>query len=67
MAGLLTYPGSIAPSQSAKDQWQVAKNLLLNDDSYRQKAGITAAGTVEESHLIPFFALHSRVAEQPFR
>jgi hypothetical protein len=32
MAGLLTYPDFIAPSQSMRDQWQVAKNLLLNDD-----------------------------------
>jgi len=29
MAGLLTYPGLIAPSQSNGDQWHIAKKLVL--------------------------------------
>jgi len=50
LAGLLTCPGLMKPSHSpAGGQWQVIiKPLSL------ERQGITAAGTVADSHRIPF-------------
>jgi len=50
MAGLLTYPGFLKPSHSDKpEQWQV-----FQKPSSLERSGITAAGTVADSHRIPF-------------
>ena len=57
MAGLLTYPGYFrAFPADYLHQWQVAEYLLLRHRLFfsRRQAGITAAGTVEDSHLVPF-------------
>jgi hypothetical protein len=50
MAGLLTYPGLMKPSHPFQaEQWQVIKK-----PSSIERSGITAAGTVADSHRIPF-------------
>jgi len=53
-AGLLTYPGYIAPSQP-ESQWQVATNFCFTATArIAWEAGITAAGTVGDSHPVPY-------------
>ncbi len=56
MAGLLTYPGLIAPSQSIDTSGRLRINFCFKQVTAHItfETRITAAGTVEESHLIPF-------------
>jgi hypothetical protein len=52
MAGLLTYPGFMKPSHPENPgQWQVFHKTIIPTGS---GSGITAAGTVADSHRIPF-------------
>src|SRR4030042_2850428 len=50
LAGLLTCPGLMKPSHPEySEQWQV-----IIKPSSLERSGITAAGTVADSHRIPF-------------